>query len=214
MLFGGPLTLLQVLHLSGQRSVVEKHARYAFVHPFAEVFSSIICSIPAEICKTIVFSAILYFMTNLRRTSLAFFTFTAFSFVITMTLSMLFRTVGACCRTVAQTLCSNGILILVLMMYTGFVIPQIGMNSWLAWIYYINPAGYAYESLIINEFYGHVFPCANLVPTGPSYIGISPHNRVCSVVGSIGGFEDVLGTIYLELEFGFQPIHLWRYVMI
>ncbi|QSZ36007.1 hypothetical protein DSL72_007131 [Monilinia vaccinii-corymbosi] len=69
---------------------------------------------------------------------------------------------------------------------------------------------YAYESLIINEFSGCIFQCTDLAPSGPSYIGTSLHNRVCSVIGSIPGFEDVLGTVYLELKFGFQPQHLWR----
>ncbi|KAI9645138.1 Multidrug resistance protein [Ciborinia camelliae] len=201
---------LEILQSDIQRPIVEKQARYAFVHPFAETVSSVICNIPYKLCNTVLFNAIIYFMTNLRRTSSAFFTFMAFSFVIQMTLSMIFRTIGAFCRSLTQALCPSAIIILVFMMYAGFVIPPMEMVPLLQWIMYINPVAYAYESLIINEFYGRIFACANLVPTGPSYIGTSPHNRVCSVVGSVAGFEEVLGTIYLELRFGFQPNHLWR----
>ncbi|EDN98639.1 hypothetical protein SS1G_13498 [Sclerotinia sclerotiorum 1980 UF-70] len=127
-----------------------------------------------------------------------------------MTLSMAFKTIGTCYRSHAQAVFTTAIIVLIFMMYAGFVIPPMYMVSWFQWITYINPVAYTYESLIINEFSGRIFPCANLVPTGPSYIGTSSHNRVCSVVGSIAGFEDVLGTIYLELRFGFQPNHLWR----
>lgn len=93
------------------------------------------------------------------------------------------------------------------------MIPLVGTAPWFQWITYTNPISYAYESIAINEFSGRSFPCANLVPSGSSYIGTDTHNRVCSIVGSIARFEEVLGNIYIELVFGFQPIHLWRYVI-
>lgn len=145
---------------------------------------------------------------------MAFFTFIVFSFVLSLTLSMAFRTIGASFRSHAQAIFSTALAILAFMMSAGFVIPRMKMVPWLGWIAYINPVTHAYESLIINEFSGQVFPCGNLVPSGPSYISTSPHNRVCAVAGAISGFEDVLGTIYLELRFGFQPNHLWRYVKV
>ncbi|KAM0147154.1 hypothetical protein ACHAPG_010739 [Botrytis cinerea] len=201
---------LEVLQLPDQRLVVEKQAIYAFVHPVAEAFASIVCSIPIKFCSNVLFNAILYFMASLRRTTMAFFTFIVFSFVLSLTLSMAFRTIGASCRSHAQASFSTAVVILAFMMYPGFVVPRMKMASWLGWIAYVNPVACAYESLIINEFSGQIFPCGNLVPSGPSYISTSPHNRVCAVVGAISGFEDVLGTIYLELRFGFQPNHLWR----
>ncbi|KAF7927775.1 uncharacterized protein EAE98_006157 [Botrytis deweyae] len=201
---------LEILQLSNERLVVEKQARYAFVHPFAEAFASILCSIPVRLCSNVLFNAILYFMTSLRRTSVAFFTFTAFSFVLSLTLSMAFRAIGASCRSHPQAIFSKAVVILAFMMYAGFAVPHMKMVPWLGWITYVDPVAYAYESLIINEFSGRVFPCGDIVPNGPSYISTSPHNRVCAVVGAISGFEDVLGTIYLELRFGFQPNHLWR----
>ena len=145
---------------------------------------------------------------------MAFFTFIVFSFVLSLTLSMAFRTIGASCRSHAQAIFSTAVVILAFVMYAGFVVPRMKMAPWLGWIAYVNPVACAYESLIINEFSGQIFPCGNLVPSGPSYISTSPHNRVCAVVGAISGFEDVLGTIYLELRFGFQPNHLWRYVKV
>lgn len=145
---------------------------------------------------------------------MAFFTFIVFSFVLSLTLSMAFRTIGASCRSHAQASFSTAVIILAFMMYAGFVVPRMKMAPWLGWIAYVNPVACAYESLIINEFSGQIFPCGNLVPSGPPYISTSPHNRVCAVVGAISGFENVLGTIYLELRFGLQPNHLWRYVKV
>jgi hypothetical protein len=35
--------------------------------------------------------------------------------------------------------------------YTGFTIPVKDMHPWFRWLNYLNPVGYAFESLMINE---------------------------------------------------------------
>jgi ABC-type multidrug transport system permease subunit len=58
---------LEILTLYAQRSIVEKHAQYAFYHPSAEAFASMLTDMPYKILNAIVFNITLYFMTNLRR---------------------------------------------------------------------------------------------------------------------------------------------------
>ena len=53
--------------------------------------------------------------------------------------------------------------------------------------------GYAFESLMINEFHNRQFPCSQFVPEGPGYGDISNSERVCSMVGSIPGSNFVDG---------------------
>lgn len=38
-----------------------------------------------------------------------------------------------------------------LVIYTGFTIQTKDMQPWLRWINYIDPVGYAFEALMINE---------------------------------------------------------------
>jgi ABC-type multidrug transport system permease subunit len=40
---------------------------------------------------------------------------------------------------------------LALVIYTGFAIPIRYMRPWLRWLNYLNPVGYAFEALMINE---------------------------------------------------------------
>ena len=40
---------------------------------------------------------------------------------------------------------------LALVIYTGFTIPIKYMHPWFRWINYLNPVGYAFEALMINE---------------------------------------------------------------
>jgi ATP-binding cassette subfamily G (WHITE) protein 2 (PDR) len=121
-----------------QRPIVEKHDRYTFYHPFTEGVAAILCDLPAKFGTAVMFHVTLYFMTNLRRTASAFFTYFVFMFFIVLTMSMVFRTLGSLSRTLEQTMAPASI-------------PVPYMKPWLSWFRRLNPMAYAYESLMINE---------------------------------------------------------------
>lgn len=86
------------------------------------------------------------------------------------------------------------------------------MKPWFRWINYINPIGYAFEGMMINEFQNRQFPCSVFVPMGPSYENLTGTERVCSTVGATLGDDFVLGDNYLEKSFHYVDSHLWRQV--
>ena len=110
-----------------------------------------ICDLPNKVLTSVFFNLTLYFMTDLRRTPGAFFTFYLFSFVCILAMSMIFRTIGALSRSLAQAMAPAAILILALVIYTGFAIPVRDMHPWFRWINYLDPVAYAFEALMINE---------------------------------------------------------------
>ncbi|KUI58463.1 ABC transporter CDR4 [Cytospora mali] len=201
----------EVLTMWSQRPIVEKHDRYAFYHPFTEGVASILCDLPAKFSTSVMFQITLYFMTNLRRTASAFFTYFVFMFIIVLTMSMVFRSLGSLSRTMEQTMAPASIVVLLCIVYTGFVIPVPYMKPWLSWFRRLNPMAYAYESLMINEFDGREFSCSSTVPTGPGYSDrVHMSGKVCPVVGAEPGMPDVQGSSYLLLKYGYEPNHLWR----
>nr|BAD42437.1 ATP binding cassette transporter [Penicillium digitatum] len=201
---------LEILTLYAQRPIVEKHARYAFHHPFAEALASMLCDVPYKIANSFTFNIPLYFMTHLRREGGPFFTFWIFSVLTTFTMSMIFRTIAASSRSLSQALVPAAVLILGMVIYTGFVIPTRNMLGWSRWMNYIDPVAYAFESFMVNEFRNRHFPCAAIVPSGGAYDSISMENRICSTVGAQSGSSDVSGTLYLEESYGYMTKHLWR----
>lgn len=141
----------KILTMWAQRPIVEKHARYAFYHPFVEGIASIWCDLPNKVATSILFNVCVYFMTNLRRTSTGFFIFYLFVFLTIMTMSMFFRMVGSLSKTIEQTMAPMAVVILIFIVYTGFVVPVNDMVHWLSWLRLLNPMAFAYESLMINE---------------------------------------------------------------
>ncbi|SMY27542.1 unnamed protein product [Zymoseptoria tritici ST99CH_1A5] len=201
---------LEILVLYAQRPIVEKQARYAFCHPFAEAIASMLCDLPNKITTAIGSSLPLYFMTHLRRTPGHFFVFLVFTFACTLTMSMYFRCIAALSRTLAQAMAPASVFSLALVIYTGFAIPTRYMRPWLRWLNYLNPVGYAFESLMINEFHDRSIPCSEYVPHGEAYNDIQARERICATSGSTAGAEAIDGDVYLAVNFGYHASHLWR----
>ncbi|KAL8693936.1 MAG: hypothetical protein Q9218_001350 [Villophora microphyllina] len=201
---------LEILTIYAQRPIVEKQSKYAFYHPSAEAVASMICDLPNKILTSIFFNVTLYFLTHLRRTPSAFFTFYLFSFMCTLAMSMVFRSIGALSRTLAQAMAPSAVLILALVIYTGFVVPPGQMHPWFSWFRWIDPVAYAFEAVMINEFRNRRFPCTNIVPTGPGYTGLAPDQTSCTTVGSVPGVGYVEGDAYINQSFQYYASHLWR----
>ncbi|KAK9788691.1 putative ABC transporter domain-containing protein [Seiridium cardinale] len=210
ILFNALSSALEIFSLYQQRPIVEKQARYASYHPFAEAISSVICDLPSKVFSAIAFNIPLYFMANLRREPGAFFIFLLFGFTCTFTMSMILRTIGQTSKTVQQALTPAAIFILGLVIYTGFILPTQNMQGWLRWINYLDPIAYAYESLVANELSSRQFPCASFVPMGPSYANSTATERACSVAGALPGQDFVDGDLYMNASFGYYHSHIWR----
>lgn len=198
------------VQLWDQRPIVEKHFQYALYHPSAEAIASILCDMPNKLLLTTFFNIPFYFLANMRRTPGAFFTFYIFAFCSLVTGSMLFRAIGAMSKTLTGSIAPGADFILLLMIYTGFVLPAPMMHPWFRWFSYVDPVGYTFESLMINEFSGRQFPCAKFVPEGPGYGDVEPSGRMCSTVGALPGATVVNGDAYLARAFRIQRKHLWR----
>ena len=213
---------LEILILYAQRPIVEKHTRYALYHPSAEAFASIMTDLPSKVLNAIGFNLILYFLTNLRREPGAFFFFLMMSFVLTLVMSMIFRTIASLSRSLVEALVPTAIFIIAIIIYTGelptyvpkfercscslgFTIPISYMQGWARWINYINPTAYGFESLMINEFSGQNYDCALFVP--PYGNGTT---QICNAVGSVAGQPYVEGEVFIESSFGYFAIHKWR----
>lgn len=202
----------QILSLYEQRPIVEKHSRMALYHPASEAIAAMICDLPSKIITSISFNLALYFMTNLRREPGAFFLYLLFSFTCTMCMSMIFRTIGSSSRTISQAMAPAAIIILGLIIYTGFTIPPRDMVVWFRWINYINPIAYAFEVLMVNEFDGRAYPCTAFIPSGTGYESASGLERICSAKGAVPGSSVVEGTAYLAASFEYYRSHVWRLV--
>ncbi|KAJ5520314.1 CDR ABC transporter [Penicillium fimorum] len=197
----------EINSLYSQRPIVEKHASFAFYHPFTEAIAGVLSDIPVKFALAVVFNIILYFLAGLRRTASNFFLYFLITFVITFVMSAVFRTLAAVTKTISQAMGLAGVMILILVVYTGFVLPVPSMHPWFEWLHYLNPIYYAFEILIANEFHGREFPCSSFIP---AYADLSGKAFSCAIAGSEPGSRTVNGDRYIELTYTYTYSHVWR----
>jgi ATP-binding cassette subfamily G (WHITE) protein 2 (PDR) len=141
----------------------------------------------------------------------AFFYFLLINFFATLTMSMIFRSIAALSRSFVAAMTPAAVIMIGLIVYTGFAIPVNYMHGWSRWINYIDPIAYAFESLMINEFHGRDYTCSMFVPSGlPAYTDATPMEQVCSAVGSVAGQGYVNGDRYMNLSYSYYHSHKWR----
>ncbi|KAJ5711055.1 CDR ABC transporter [Penicillium malachiteum] len=197
----------EINSLYAQRPIIEKHNSYAFYHPFTEAIAGVIADIPVKFALAVCFNIILYFLVGLQRKPGNFFLYFLITFMITFVMSAVFRTLAAITKTVSQAMGLAGVMILALVVYTGFVLPVPSMHPWFEWIHYLNPIYYAFEILIANEFHGRDFPCSSFVP---SYADLNGDAFSCSTTGSVAGDLTVSGDRYIYLNYRYTFSHVWR----
>ncbi|RNJ55743.1 hypothetical protein D7B24_008171 [Verticillium nonalfalfae] len=203
-------SVLEIVSLYAKRKVVEKHARYALYHPSAEALSSMVVDLPYKFLNAVLTNVAVYFMANLRREPGNFFFFLLIGFSIVMTMSMLFRLIASVTKSIAQAMAPSAIILLSLVLYTGFAIPVDYMKDWIKWSRWGNPIFYALESIMINEFNGRPFPCDTFVPSGAGYDSVSGTARACSAQGAVAGQDFVDGAVYLSTAYDYDMSHKWR----
>ncbi|KAK8078824.1 hypothetical protein PG994_002631 [Apiospora phragmitis] len=192
------------------RAIVNKHKAYAFHRPSALWIAQIFVDTAFSAVRIMVFSIIVYFMTNLTRSASAFFTFYLLILVGNLAMTLFFRIVACLSPDFDYAIKFAVIIITLFILTSGYLIQYQSQHVWIRWIFYINALGLAFSSMMANEFKDNQLTCSGtqLVPSGPGYDSIE--NQVCTLAGSQAGTDQVSGAAYITNGFSYAPSDLWR----
>ncbi len=194
------------------RPILAKQITFSFYRPSALTLAQLVADFPFGIPRLTIFVIIVYFMSGLARSAGAFF----INWVIILIGYYAFRALFSFFGAVTSNFYTVGRLaaaiIVALVLWAGYTIPQQAMPRWNFWVSYLNPVFYAFEGLMVNEFKRVTFACegASIVPSGPGYPAGIGANQVCNVLGAVPGQNFVTGTAYVTTSFGYLPEHLGR----
>ncbi|PRP87448.1 hypothetical protein PROFUN_00659 [Planoprotostelium fungivorum] len=186
------------------RPVLQKQKTYAMYHPAAFHIAQVIVDVPIVLVQALLFSVISYWMYGLQAEAGKFFVYFFTLFITIMCLTAFFRALGNLSPSFDLSQQAMGVSIIVLFTYCGYFIPYNQMKPWLIWIHWINPFGYAFKGLLLNEMNGLTFDCSTSghVPNGPEYT--NPAYRVCALAGAIPGQVTTTGETYVNTALGFN----------
>ncbi|KAI5293054.1 GTPase-activating protein [Ascosphaera acerosa] len=201
------LSVSELNSLYAQRPIIAKHESLAFYYPWVEAAAGIVADIPIKLMIAICFNTIIYFLGSLRYDAACYFTFFLFSFITMLTMSAIFRTLGAATKKIEEALALAAPMVLAIVVYTGFVVQKHYMKPWFKWMMYLNPLAYAYESMLVNEVHGQWYPCGENKMVPPYAVG---EHFQCPVRGAKPGQLLVSGDDWVEASFGYTYDHIWR----
>lgn len=193
------------------RPVLAKHRSFALYDPAAVCIAQVAADLPILLFQVTHFGLVLYFMVGLKVTAGAFFTYLVTNYMTALSMTALFRLIGAAFPTFDAATKVSGLSTVSLFVYMGYMIIKPEMHPWFVWIFWINPMAYGFEALLANEFHGQDIPCVgpNLIPNGLGYTEGIGGQSCAGVGGALPGATSLTGDEYLAYM-SFSHNHIWR----
>lgn len=210
LLFNALQALSELASTMIGRSIVNKHKAYAFHRPSALWIGQIFVDQAFAATEIMVFSLIVYFMTNLSRSAGAFFIFYLMILSGNIAMTLFFRIIGCLSPDFDYAVKFAVVVLTFFITTTGYLIQYDSQQVWLRWLYWINVLGLAFSAMMANEFGRIDLTCTadSLIPSGPDYSDIE--HQVCTLGGSTAGSSFVDGTAYISQTFTYHPDDIWR----
>ncbi|KAA1475296.1 pleiotropic drug resistance ABC transporter [Dentipellis sp. KUC8613] len=210
LLFSIISAMAELPSLFAQRPIVARQHGSALYRPFIDAVARSLVDFPILAITMSIFSIILYFVVGLQRSAAQFFIFLLFTFLMSLTMKTMFRAMASVFRSPAPVQGFVGVILLGLVLFTGYTTPRSFIPGALRWISWLNPMYYGFEALMANEFRTLNGTCTTLIPQGPGYENVSLANQVCTTVGSLPGQMHVNGSAFIALSYGYHYSNLWR----
>lgn len=186
----------------GERTVFAKQssgAGFYSVLPF--VLSASLVDAVTILVKSTCYACAIYWLAGLNPG--VFGERFAFYILVIFSLSLFVSTYARALSTLSNKDLANalaGVGLIVMVMFSGFLVPKESIPSFLIWLYWTSPVQYAYSALLVNEFRGLNFFCSSegLLPYNPA---VPDALKVCPVS---------TGVAYLESSFQTRTDGMWR----
>lgn len=137
-----------------QKAVYYKHRDALLFPSVAFTFAQTITMLPVQIVENIIYVTIIYWSAGLSAdyNGSRFLTYIVISLALAMVMSQFFRMVASVRSTVNESVPIIGPIIVLMILFSGFVQPKsVISNGWI-WFYWINPIAWALKAVTLNEF--------------------------------------------------------------
>ena len=152
------------------RAIHYKHYEARFYQVFSYIFGRFISTLPQRSIEITAFAIPLYWMVGLDPSPASFFIFLAILICYTSGLKMMFSILAQTLPKKANVQGVGTFVVLLLTLFGGFIIVPAAIQPWFMWIYYLNPAAWALQGLLSNEFMSSKYD--NSVIPGEDFLSV------------------------------------------
>eukprot|EP01133_Synstelium_polycarpum_P008985 gene8985-10539_t len=179
----------------------QKDGKYYRVFPYW--LSLVVTKIPISLIEAFLFSTCCYWLAGFRARADSFILFVLLLAAVNLTAQSVFQAVSALCESQLVTSMVTPAVVILFMVFSGFMLPEPQIPNWWIWMYYLSPLKYVLDGIGSNEMHGLKFRCTDdeLVP--PMSI---PFNgtRVCPMTTG----DDFLHTFGMSENYYFRWVDL------
>lgn len=100
----------------------------------------------------IIFGTIIYWMVGLTAAVENYFIFIAILFAFNVVMNQLLSIFAATARTKTDVQSMGAVILLFLILFSGFIVSPDVIPSYYIWIYWLNPLAWVYRAMLVNEF--------------------------------------------------------------
>mmetsp|Transcript_26239 Transcript_26239/g.42976 ORF Transcript_26239/g.42976 Transcript_26239/m.42976 type:complete len:702 (-) Transcript_26239:333-2438(-) len=194
-------TMMVLTVFGTEKTVFAREYRAGMYNTAAFFLSKVVVELPYQIIFPFVFSVISYWMIGFQKSAEKFFIYATTVILMTNCGAALGIAIAAAFTDLSVALAVAPMLILPLMVFSGFFVNNGGIPVYFNWIKYLSPMKYGFATLIKNEYTGLSLTCST-PPTGQCFTN---GNQVIAALGlespdpGIGESMLIMLSIYLGL---------------
>jgi len=133
------------------KKVFFKHRNSGFYNATSQGLAMALSQLPLSVIEATLFSLIMYFMVGFVRGAGYFFIFFLTCVLTSLSLSSAFRMNACLYPDMVMANALTGLLMVILVISSGFAIVHKAIPGWMIWAYWISPWAYGLRNLVINE---------------------------------------------------------------
>mmetsp|Transcript_33340 Transcript_33340/g.83541 ORF Transcript_33340/g.83541 Transcript_33340/m.83541 type:complete len:1541 (-) Transcript_33340:49-4671(-) len=142
----------QVAIILGGREVFFKHRDNLFFRSITYVMSMTVTQIPVTVLEVFFYITPVFFLANLYLSAASYFTLWLICFCTSCALGSTFRSIASFSKDMVMANSMMSLIILMLILTSGFSIVKSAIPPWWIWIYWISPFSWAFRAAALNEF--------------------------------------------------------------
>ncbi|KAE9446717.1 hypothetical protein C3L33_21385, partial [Rhododendron williamsianum] len=133
-------------------AVFYKQRDLYFYPAWSYTIPSAILTVPLSLFEGLIWTSLTYYVIGYCAEPRRFFQQFILLFALHYAATSMFRFVASIFRTMAASSVAGGLSIVAVCLFSGFIIPETSMPTWLKWGFWVFPLGYGEIGLSVNEF--------------------------------------------------------------
>uniref|UniRef100_A0A7S1V0Y6 ABC transporter domain-containing protein n=1 Tax=Grammatophora oceanica TaxID=210454 RepID=A0A7S1V0Y6_9STRA len=134
------------------RTIFYKQRDANFYSAFPYVIGKALALMPQAFTDVMIFGTIIYWMVGLAPTFLNYAIFIAILFTFSVVMNQMLTIFAAVARTKTEVQGISSVILLLLVLFCGFIVSPDVIPSYYVWIYWWNPLAWVYRAMLVNEF--------------------------------------------------------------